>query len=162
MEDVTLAIILFLVGIAMLVLEIFIPSHGLLGLVGMGSLVGGIVVAFRIGSGVGYATVLLAVVLVPTGAYLAVKYWYVLPVGKRVAPPNPEITEADLDFHTDELEALIGKTGKSATPLRPIGSCYFENRRVQCLAEIGSIKKGAKVEAIAVRGRDLVVRELPA
>ncbi len=160
MEDVTLALLLYVVGIAVLVLEIFIPSHGVLGIAGLGFLVGGIVFAFRISSGVGYAAVLFAVVLVPTGVVLTVKYWYRLPVGKRMAPPNPIVTESDLGFHTAQLEDLVGKTGRSLTPLRPVGSCEFDNRRVQCVAEMGSIERDVKVEGIAIRGRDLVVREV--
>jgi len=160
MEDVTLALLLYLVGVALLVLEIFIPSHGVLGIAGLGFLIGGIVFAFRISSGVGYAAVLFAVVLVPTGVVLTVKYWYRLPVGKRMAPPNPIVTESDLGFHTAQLEDLVGRTGRSLTPLRPVGSCEFDNRRVQCVAEMGSIERDVKVEGIAVRGRDLVVREV--
>lgn len=36
---------LFIVGIGLLVLELFVPSFGMLGLLGIGSLVGGIVMA---------------------------------------------------------------------------------------------------------------------
>ncbi len=160
MEDVTLALLLYVIGIGVLVLEIFIPSHGVLGITGLAFLISGIVVAFRIGSGVGYAAILFAIVLVPTGVVLGVKYWYRLPVGKRMAPPNPTVTESDLGFHTDELEAMIGQTGRSLTPLRPVGSCEFDRRRVQCVAEMGSIERDATVEGIAIRGRDLVVREI--
>ena len=161
MEDVTLALLLYVLGIGLLVLEIFIPSHGVMGVAGLGFLIGGIVVAFRLSTGVGYAAVLLAVVLVPTGAVLTVKYWYRLPVGKRMAPPNPTVTESDLGFHTDRIDALVGETGRTLTPLRPVGSCEFDHRRVQCVAEMGSIERGVKVEGVAVRGRDLVVRERP-
>jgi membrane-bound serine protease (ClpP class) len=158
MEDLTLALLLYVIGIALLVLEIFIPSHGVLGLSGLGFLIGGIVVAFRIGQGVGYVAVFLAIVLVPTGAVLAVKYWYQTPVGRRIAPPNPTITEAKLGFRTEELAMLVGQTGRTLTPLRPVGSCDFGGKRIQCVAEVGRIARGVKVEGVMVRGRDLVVR----
>jgi len=158
MEDIGLALVLYLIGIALLVLEIFIPSHGVLFIVGMGFLAGGITFAFRLGSGVGYVSLLLAGILVPTGVWLSVKYWYRLPVGKRMAPPNRTISESDLGFHTEAISALVGQTGRSLTVLRPVGSCEFNRRRVQCVAEVGRIEKGVQVEGVAVRGRDLVVR----
>ncbi|MBN1347136.1 MAG: hypothetical protein JXQ73_30875 [Phycisphaerae bacterium] len=160
MEDLSVALLLYLIGIAVLVLEIFIPSHGILGVTGVGFWIAGIVYAFRFNGTVGYAAILLSVVLLPTGIALAVKYWYYLPVGRRMAPPNPQLTEADYGFHTDELDALVGKTGRSVTPLRPVGSCDFDGKRIQCVTDWGSIEKGAKVEALKVRGRDVVVREV--
>ncbi len=161
MEDITLMLVLYAVGIVILVLEIFIPSHGVLSIAGLGFLIAGIWAAFRIGSGVGYVSMILALILVPTGIYFAIKYWYQLPVGKRMAPPNPEANEASFGFHTAELEALIGEQGRAITPLRPVGDCEFGRRRVQCIAEMGSIEKGTKVEAVRIRGRDLVVRQRP-
>lgn len=161
MENVTLMVVLYSVGIVILVLEIFIPSHGVLSIAGLGFLIAGIWTAFKISSGVGYVSMILALILVPTGVYFAIKYWYQLPVGRRMAPPNPKADEASYGFHTDELMALVGERGRAVTPLRPVGDCDFEGRRVQCIAEMGSIERGAKVEGIQVRGRDLVVRELP-
>ncbi len=162
MDTIPLALLLYALGIVLLVIEIFIPSHGVLTIAGLGFLIAGIVMTFRVSDTAGYVAVLLAVVLIPTGIVLTVKYWYVLPVGRRMAPPNPTLTEKDYDFHTDETEALVGKTGRAMTTLRPVGSCVFENRRVQCVAEYGVIEKGVKVEGVQVRGRDLVVRKIQA
>jgi len=160
MEDFTATLLLYLLGIALLVLEIFIPSHGALTVAGIGFLGAGIYMAFRLASWVGYAALLFALMLLPTFIILAVKYWYRTPFGKRIAPPNPTITEDVLGFRTDELEALVGQTGRCQTQLRPGGSCEFHGRRVQCVAESGVIEPGALVRGIEVRGRDLVVREL--
>ncbi len=160
MEDVSATLLLYLLGIAVLVLEIFIPSHGVLTVAGLGFLGGGVYMAFKIGPIVGYVALMFSIILLPTFAALAVKYWYRTPIGKRVAPPNPTVTEADLDFHTDRLEALVGRQGRSLTPLRPVGSCEFEGRRIQCVAESSIIAADAVVRGIAVRGRDLVVREV--
>jgi membrane-bound serine protease (ClpP class) len=160
MEDVSVTLLLYLLGIALLVLEIFLPSHGVLTITGLGFLGAGIYYAFRLGAGVGYAALLFAIILLPAFVIVAVKYWYRTPIGKRVAPPNPTITEETLGFRTDELAALVGQTGRCLTPLRPVGSCEFNGRRIQCMAESGVVESGAQVRAIATRGRDLIVREL--
>ncbi len=160
MEDFTAMLVLYVLGLGILVLEIFIPSHGVLTIAGVGFLGAAVYMAFRIGPGVGYTSLLLAVVLLPAFAILAVKYWYRTPIGRRVAPPNPTVTEEALGFQTDELAALIGQTGRCTSQLRPVGSCEFNGRRIQCVAESGVIEPGTRVRGIAVRGRDLVVRQI--
>jgi len=160
MGDISAALLLYLLGIVILVLEIFIPSHGVLTVAGLGFLGAAVYMAFQIGPGVGYFALLLAIALLPTFIILAVKYWYRTPIGRRVAPPNPTVTEADLGFDTEAIAALVGQTGVALTQLRPVGSCEFNGRRVQCVAESGIIRSGARVKGVAVRGRDLVVREL--
>jgi membrane-bound serine protease (ClpP class) len=78
-------------------------------------------------------------------------------VGKKISPPNPVLTEADR-MPVEELEALIGRTGRSLTPLRPVGMCLFGDRRVECVAEVNMIGAGLEVEGIRLSDRTLVVR----
>ena len=157
MEQLTTAIILQVVGIALLVLEIFIPSHGVLSLTGLGCLVAGLYAAFGVSATAGYVSFFMAMLLVPAIAVVAVKVFHRTPFGRLISPPNPRLTEADVSFDVADIQPLVGSVGRTVTPLRPVGTCEFDGRRVECVAEMGLIEANQPVRAVRVDGRELVV-----
>ena len=160
MSDVAILMLLYSVGVVILVLEIFIPSHGVLSIAGVGFLIAAIVKTFSYGGReAGIVAVFACLIFVPTFALVAIKYWHLTPVGRRIAPPNPVITTADTSVPVEEMSRLIGQTGRSATPLRPVGICEFGQKRVSCVVEFGMIDTGVTVEAIRISGSNLAVQE---
>jgi membrane-bound ClpP family serine protease len=153
------ALVLEAVGIVLLVAEIFLPSHGTLTVLALGSLAGGLYAAFQYSTTLGIVSLAATMLLLPTFAIAAVRLWPRTWIGRRVAPPNPEVRTGDSPMHPDSrLRGLVGQTGTTLTPLRPVGACEFSGRRVECLAESGMIGRGVRVVAIDVQGRSLVVR----
>ncbi len=158
-DTLTAALVFQAVGIALFVAEIFLPSHGVLTLLSLASLAGGIYAAFQYSLTLGYLSLLLSLLLVPTLAVTAVKVWPRTFIGRRVAPPNrPFSRDESPASGEDEFRRLVGQTGLTLTPLRPVGACDFGGRRVECLAESGMIDRQVRVVAIDVQGRSLVVR----
>jgi len=152
--------IIFTAGILLLVAEIFIPSHGILSVLGVGLLTWGVVRTFvDYGRGAGVVTVLACLIVLPTMAFVAIKYWHRTPIGKRISPPNPVLTSADVGVPVEELERLVGQTGKALSALRPSGVCDFGGTRISCVAEFGLIDAGAEVEAVRILGSNLAVVE---
>lgn len=150
--------LLFAAGALVLVAEVFIPSHGVLSVVGVTLLVVAVARTFTsFGQTAGMLAVLGCVVLVPTGAVVAVKNWYRTPVGKRLAPPNRELTSEDVSVDLEKLRHYLGTTGTVLSPLRPVGTCEFDGARVQCVAELGVLDKGTTVKAVGIRGANLAV-----
>lgn len=155
----TTALVFELIGIALLVAEIFLPAHGVLIALGLSSLGGGIYAAFQFSLTFGYASLLVSLALVPTLAVMAVRLWPNTFIGKRIAPPNSEFRrDQSPGAGNGELQMLVGQTGRTLTPLRPVGACDFGGRRVECLAESGMIDRNMQVVAIEVQGQSLVVR----
>ncbi len=160
MSDLAILLILYGVGMLMLVAEVFIPSHGVLTLAGLGVVVAAIVKTFSYGGReAGIVAILACLVLLPTFADVAIKYWHLTPIGSRIAPPNPVARAADSSVPVEELGRLLGQTGRSTTPLRPVGICEFGARRVSCVAEFGMIESGVAVEAVRIAGSNLAVQE---
>jgi membrane-bound serine protease (ClpP class) len=160
MSDVAILTLLYAVGVLILVSEIFIPSHGILFVTGIGFLIAAIVKTFDYGGrDAGIIAIFACVVFVPAFAFVAIKYWHLTPIGRRIAPPNPVITASDTSIPVAELERLIGQTGRSVTPLRPAGICDFGGKRISCVAEFGMIGAGVDVEGIRVSGSNLAVQE---
>jgi membrane-bound serine protease (ClpP class) len=58
------------------------------------------------------------------------------------------------------LKELEGQTGTVMSALRPVGTCDFSGRRVECVAESGYIDKGTEVRVIRVEGSVVTVRKV--
>ena len=151
---------MYAVGIAFLVAEIFIPSSGILTVAGLAFLGAALYRTFQLSEQAGYIALLALIIALPTAVWLSVKYWYRTPMGKKISPPNPVLTEDDTGVKLDELETLVGQHGRSLTPLRPVGTCDFDGRRIECEAEVGMIESGVNVKAVGIRGRSLTVKPL--
>lgn len=159
MEPIFIVILLFVVGISILLAEVFIPSGGLLGFVGISFLIYGIYRAYGdISENAGHLSLLAAIILLPSLAFLAVKTFHRTPWGKKLAPANPVVRLEDFAPQYETLKDYIGQTGKTVTPLRPVGICMFDGRRVSSVAESGMIADNMEVEAIGIRGNELEVR----
>jgi len=160
MSEIAVIVVLFGAGILVLLAELFLPSHGVLTVVGVGLLTAGIVQTFRIGGEkAGTLAVLGCLVALPVFAVATVKFWPRTWVGRRIAPPNPVATLRDTSVPVEELSRYLGKTGRAVSPLRPVGICEFDGRRVSCIAEFGMLDAGAVVEGLRLVGGQLAVQE---
>ncbi len=160
MSDLGVLLLLFGVGVAMLVAELFIPSHGLLTVMGVGFLVAGIVSTFQTyGEKAGAISIICCLVALPVFTVAAVKIWPRTWVGRRIAPPNPVLTARDTSVPVVELGQYVGRTGRTVSTLRPVGICDFDGRRVPCIAEFGMVEAGVTVEGLRVTGGNLAVQE---
>lgn len=160
MSDMVLLIALFSIGAVVLVAEIFLPSHGILTVVGIGFLITAVAKTFQLhGRDAGVIASLACLLAVPTGGYLAVKYWRQTAIGRMIAPPNPQLTSEDTSVPVDEIQSMIGRTGKCLSPLRPVGICVFNGHRISCVAQFGMIEAGATVEGVGMTGSNLAVAE---
>ena len=149
--------LLYLVGCALLIIELFLPAHGLLGILGLGVLGFGLYESYGRSEVVGLISLAVLAVLLPTGLVVAVKNWHRTPVGRRISPPNPQLTSRDR-MPVDHLKPLIGSVGRTLTLLRPVGTCLFDGHRVECTAEYGMIEKNVEGEAVRLVDRTVSVR----
>jgi len=158
MSDVSIITLLFAAGVLVLIAELFLPSHGILTVIGLGLLIAGVVQTFRYGGerAGGIATIACLIGL-PVFAVAAVRIWPKTWVGRRIAPPNPILSGRDTSVPVEEISRYIGQTGRSLTTLRPVGICEFQGRRVSCIAEFGMVDSGVTVEGLRVSGANLAV-----
>lgn len=152
------AVFLYVACAALIVAEVFIPSGGLLSICALACVVGGVAIFFRISSTAGWLGIVVAVVMIPL---LLVGAYRLLPktrFGRDVILSGPVRERGDAIPDTAELLKLLGQVGRVLTPLRPVGTCDFSGRRVECVAEAGYVQKGATVKVIRVEGTQLTVR----
>ncbi|HEX8203513.1 MAG TPA: NfeD family protein [Isosphaeraceae bacterium] len=153
--------ILWLVlGLLLLIAEVFIPSGGLIGILALGLICVSLGLAFAESTALGLKFLVAVCVLMPLALALAIHLWPRTPLAKRffLQPPGPEEVQPAHVGPGVRLEHLIGQFGRALTPLRPSGMVDFDGRRIDGLSEEGLIPAGSLVRAVQVRGSQLVVR----
>ena len=162
MDPVTIAYLLIVLGLALLVAELFIPSSGALFIASSLCILGGVVLTFIYGDpATGMVTLLSVFVVVPAVAALMLYLWPRTPMGKRLILPDQDATIAQLPVNL-ELEALRGRYGRALSDLRPAGAVEFDGRRVDVIGEGPMVAAGAWVRCVDVRAATVVVRQVDA
>lgn len=147
-------IFLVIVGIVLLVAELLLPTHGIIGVMGAGLLAAAAVLCFIIHPALGLGAIVGGGVALPVVWALFIKYWPRSPVGRRIIL-NPTKIERQ------PLTVQIGQSGQSVSCLRPVGTCEFAGQRLEALSEYGIIEPGRPVRVVALNNRRPVVREVP-
>ncbi len=171
-----LAVLLFLLGLVLIGIEIFlIPGFGVTG-------VSGILLVL---AGLGLATVEqmpqtgeewvsfggtltrfgLGLIAAAAAAFTLARYLPNIPYANRLvlAPPGEKEGEPDAGSGTaisETLAGLLGAVGTAATMLRPAGMARFGDEYVDVVTEGGFVPAGARVQVIEIEGNRVVVKEV--
>ncbi|UUZ96138.1 hypothetical protein LJK87_18375 [Paenibacillus sp. P25] len=150
-------IVLFIGGIVLLIIEVFVSSFGILGILGAICLFSGVVMAAyntaQAALNLGIAFVLAAVVVT-----IVVRIFKHRGVWNRFILRERLTTEQGYTS-TAERKDLLGQKGTALTPLRPAGTAQFGEDRVDVVTAGDFIAAGEAVEVIHVEGVRVVVRE---
>ena len=148
------------IGLLLIVLEVFVPSGGLIGFCSIACLVLCLWYAFAESFSLGAMFVLIDLIALPLTATLALSLWSRTPLGRKffLRPPAPE--EIDVSHADSHLETVVGEVGRTITPLHPCGYVEIAGRRAEAMAEEGFLPAAVPVRALWVRSGHLVVRGL--
>ena len=152
------AVFLFVACAAILVLEIFVPSFGLLTAIALTCGAAGVFIFFQQGTVAGWTGVGIAAVLIPLVWITVYRIFPNTRFGRHVILQKVDRPKGDAIPDTDRLKELLGAEGIVLTPLRPVGTCEFPQQKVECVAETGYIEKDKKVTVVRVQGTQLTVR----
>ena len=148
MTPLALVIVLFSIATALLIAEMLLPAHGVLGVAGVGALLGGIVVCYQMSHALALYVALGLAVAAPFAAAAWMKLWPKTPLGRRLIL-GPARSARD-----DEAEAentlRVGQIGVVAAELRPNGLCDFGGERLSARSERGVLPAGQRVQVIAI------------
>ena len=156
---ISFAIFLFVLCAILLVLEIFIPSLGLLTVMALLCLAVGIALFFQVSTTVGWIGIWMSLILIPVVWIIVYKLFPKTRLGqilvlRKSQDALPGIPDQDI------LKSLIGKTGVVVTPCRPVGTCQFDGKKVTCVSESDFLNKNTNVKVINVEGNKVTVRKL--
>lgn len=149
-------------SLLLLVLEVFVPSAGVIGILAALSAIGGIVLLFRHDTGWGLLGVLVVAVAGPAAFMLGLKAFPWTPVGRALIAQEDEQTaerRALAELATiDRRRSLLGATGVALGDLHPVGEVEIDGQTHQALSEHEWIDAGARVVVTDASGLDLRVR----
>ncbi|MSR28555.1 MAG: hypothetical protein EXS03_03135 [Phycisphaerales bacterium] len=179
-EEIYLFVSLGLLGLAvvLLVLELFVPTGGVLAVLTGVAAVASIASMFVYDTTWGGIYLALVCAGSPIAVILVFKVWSKTPIahrmiltdgadGARRAEPHEE-SRSDPSrpamgvaarAKADHLASFVGKHGTTATTLRPVGFVRIGAARLDAVAESGFIPQGSTVIVIEVVEGQLTVRE---
>jgi membrane-bound serine protease (ClpP class) len=159
MDALLWSILLLLLGLALIALEVFVPSGGVLGVLAALALIASIVVAFSGGWATGSVMLVVAMVVVPVVIGVAIHWWPRTPIGRMIVlePPHGEEEVLPETAEYRGLRSMIGKRGVAKTKMLPSGAVVIEGRSYDALSEGMAIDPGQPIRVMAVRATRIVV-----
>lgn len=151
-----LHIALFVIGIFLMIMEIFLPG-GIVGALGFVSIVTGLVMA-SYDTQQGLASLGIAVIVTVIVAVLLVKRFGVKGLFNKFILGETQRNEEGYVAPKDQRD-LLQKEGIALTPLRPAGMVKVDGKRVDAVSVGGFIAAGTPVVVIQVEGTRVVVQE---
>lgn len=150
---------LLLLSLLLLMLEIFIPSAGLLGLAAAAALIAAIIIGFMHSATTGGAILVVTAFLVPLVVSLSLRIWPRTPLGRRILnvvdPDEAAIRQQDQDSLRHQW---VGKVGVARMDLLPNGVIDVAGARLDAVSLAGVIDRGANVEIVNVVAGKFQVR----
>lgn len=152
-------------SLLIVVIELFLPSAGVLALVATAVAIAGVVCLFRHDTAWGLAGTGVVLVGGPTFLFFGLRMMPHTPLGRMLVLSNDREDEREGDDEPAPkavglagLSAMIGQEGVVVTDLRPVGTIRIGDKRFDALSELGMIRAGAAVRVTGVEGTELRVR----
>ena len=121
MDYATLSLLLLACGILVIVVEMFVPSAGILGIVAATLLLAGVIAAFFKSLFFGLSVLTVTSLTMPFLFWLLVKVWPMTPLGKAVL--MNDTLEVLPESTTD---TLVGQVGIAKTKMLPSGTVVID------------------------------------
>jgi membrane-bound ClpP family serine protease len=171
-----LAVLLFLLGLVLIGIEIFLlPGLGVTGISGILLVLAGLGLATierlpqTSGEWVGFSWTLLkfgvSLVASTVAAFVVAHFLPHIPYANRLVLSPPGEKEGSVNATAasgtqETLAALLGAVGTAATAMRPAGMARFGDAYVDVVSEGSYIHAGARVQVIEIEGNRVVVKEV--
>lgn len=151
-----LQIVLFLLGLILLVVEMFIPGFGIAGGCGIVLLIVGIIMTAQ----TLLQAFIMALILI---LLISLLLMFILRSAKKGKLSKKLILKSaskreDGYSTTSDHTALLGKEGLALSLLRPSGVGEFDGQRLDVVSEGLYIEPGTKIKIVQTEGRRIVVK----
>jgi membrane-bound serine protease (ClpP class) len=153
-----LSLFMFAVGTILVIAEIFLPTYGILGVLGILFGAGGMV-----GQNGSFAASLIDIVI---GAlvgivtfYVLVKLGYRMPFNEKIVLHSALNKERGFQSQTMNMQVYMGQSAVTITPLRPTGKATFPDGQIlEVVSDNEIISAEESVTVVAIRNNQLFVR----
>ena len=151
-------LILMLVGVGLLVFEMYIPGFGVPGISGVALLVVGfLLLKPTLGQGLVLFAILAAILCVALSICLITAAKGRLSKSKLVLN---DVAVSAKAAENNDLNYFIGREGVAHTALRPAGIGDFDGVRLNVVSDGEFIAQGMPVRVLSVQGNRILVKEV--
>ncbi len=148
------------VGIALLIFEMFMPGFGIPGISGIALLIVSVVFTWmEHGMLAGLGAALVVIVAGGLAVYLSLRSASRGRLSRSPLILKGAQTRDEGFVAQDELTGFVGRTGTTATVLRPAGIADFDGIRLNVVSQGAFIAKGEKVVIRQVEGARVLVEK---
>ena len=155
MADWISVLLLILCGVVLIIIElIFVPGTTVLGILGLVSMVGGVVIAF---TNFGRATGLWVLTGTVLFSILALVYSLRAGTWQRFALKSKIESRVNED---EKLDLQVGMQGKLISDLRPMGTAEFLDKLYEVQTNGNYLEAGGMVEIINLADNKIVVKPI--
>lgn len=155
-------------AILIFMLEIFVPSGGILALVCAACIIASIVVMFMYNGTLGTLMLFGYIILIPFALYWGVRLWERSPIGRKlILGGDEEWKSSDTSIAESEaaridrvssIKDLIGKIGVTDSSLRPVGFIRVNGKRIDAISEGDMIEVDQRVKIVDAYDNQVKVR----
>ncbi len=151
-------IILFLVGLLLLLLELYLPG-GIAGALGGAAVIGSLFIAGENNTHMAVSIAIAVTVSLVVSILMVKVFGKQMRFFKKMILTDSTSTENGYVSNINRLD-LIGRTGTAQTALRPSGIAVIDDERLDVVTEGSFIDPGKPVKIVKVEGSRIVVREI--
>ena len=154
------AFILLLLGIGLIILEILLPSGGLISIFSACALIGSLMLAFMESTAMGLVFLVAMIISLPMALIFGFNILPQTAIGRKfiLTPKVGSSSQRGAAGVTDKnYSDLKGKFGRTVTPLRPSGIAEIEGERYSVVSEGDMIEDDTEIEVLEIVGNSIVV-----
>ncbi|MEW6026717.1 MAG: NfeD family protein [Planctomycetota bacterium] len=148
--SIEIIITIYCAALAILVLEVFVPSGGVLAVLGGLGLAVSIYYGFQESALLGVGQILVSIIAIPLLFYYGLKK---MTLDKKLD------TEEGFRSEKGGMDYLVSKEGVALTALRPSGTVIIEGKRYDVVTEGEMIDKDTPVKVTKIEGARIIVRK---
>lgn len=153
------AVLCLILGMGLMIWEMFTPGMGLPG--GLGALLLAAAIVLRADS-LQTALITILLIILPLGVAAVLIF---RSMSKGALSKTPIVLHESIDAGSTSLgdaamQQLIGREGVCLTPLRPSGIALFGEEKLDVVSDGAFIDKGQPVKIIRIEGLRILVKQL--
>lgn len=152
-------ILIAILGFGAIILEFFVPSAGIIGIIGGGCVITGIVFTYiNYGRLAGSIFLLSAAIIGPIILYLYFKIFPTSFIGKKLI--LHKTFNRDDGFNSgEEKQIKVGDIGITETNLRPVGRAVIKEESTYVTTAGEFINKNVKIKVNEIEGNKIIVSQ---
>ncbi len=158
------AALAFVLGLALIVLEVFvIPGFGVSGILGITLMIGSVFFVFKGAYELGTAVQWLSISVILTCTLAILAVWMLPKTESFQRFALPIVMDTNMGYHSagsEDFQNYLGETGIALTPLRPAGTARINNKRVDVITEGDFIASNTTIKVLEVEGSKIFVEAI--